>query len=142
MLDEAMAAMRRLKLTAILFEARRQQVECHLLAGRADTAVAVAQELVAEVAAANLGQGRLTVQLSAFLGLAQVRLRRLDDAATTLGGAIDMARASGDLHVEALCHHAAAELAEALREDPAPSRRAGDELLARLGVDGRPPLFA
>lgn len=141
LLEEAVAAMARIGVTALLLEARVRQVETYLLAGRSGDAAALADEVMAKFRSTRAGDDTLVVQLLPLAGLARLRSGDLDAATKILDDATTGATARGDLYLEALCLAAAAELRATLGQDPTEPQERAKRLLGELDVVGWPPVI-
>ncbi len=119
-----------------------RRIECLLLDGQPELALAEAVPLHDTLVAEHEGDDELTTQLLPLLAVAQWATGDQRGAAQTLARTIEQAEAESNHYIAALASLVDAELAPTRGDDPAPARERAAELLERLGVVAIPAVLS
>ena len=142
MLGSARFLSQELGASALALEMDVRRIECLILDGQVDLALAEATPLHDRLVGEHEGDDELTTQLLPLLALAQWATGDHDAAEQTLVRTIERAEAESNHYITALGSVVEAELVSARGDDPAPVRERATILLERLGVVELPAVLS
>lgn len=135
LLADALARFRALRLSQEIQRVRVLALENLVLGELAERALAIADELVAELA----GGGRFAAALQRLRGLALAQIGKLEAARAALDASLELARELGEPFELALSLDALVALGARTGRPCASEREERDDVLARLDIQRLPP---